>query len=458
MIIDRKLKLKAFKGTLDRFFELAGKKILKLDKDWDPTKGSPVFTVRGKYTARGWTEWTQGFQFGCQVLQFDATGNERFLQMGRANTIRHMAPHVSHIGVHDHGFNNISTYGNLRRLTLEGRANENADALNFYELAIKVSGAVQAARWSTTADGTGYIHSFNGPHSLFVDTIRSCRILALAHRLGHCLMGEGDRKISLLQRAIEHILNTAGYCVYYGEGRDAYDVRGRTVHESIFNMKDGCFRCPSTQQGYSPFTTWTRGLAWAILGAAEQLEFADTLSARELKANGAPQDYKDRLLRLAQAVCDFYIANTTTDGIPYWDTGAPGLARMPDHLKKKSRPDNPYEPLDSSAATIAAQGLLRLGRYLGIDTKEGRKYFQAGLTVTQTLFNSPYLAEDPRHHGFILHSIYHRPNGWDHIPSGSKIPQGESSMWGDYHAMELAIYMKHLIEGQPYLTFFGPEK
>ena len=84
-----------------------------------------------------------------------------------------MAPHVSHIGVHDHGFNNVSTYGNLLRLMSEGRIPENAWERNFYELALKCSGAVQAARWSPTADGGGYIYSFNGPHSLFVDTIRS---------------------------------------------------------------------------------------------------------------------------------------------------------------------------------------------------------------------------------------------------------------------------------------------
>jgi unsaturated chondroitin disaccharide hydrolase len=30
-----------------------------------------------------------------------------------------MAPHISHIGVHDHGFNNLSTYGNLLRLMNE---------------------------------------------------------------------------------------------------------------------------------------------------------------------------------------------------------------------------------------------------------------------------------------------------------------------------------------------------
>ena len=92
-----------------------------------------------------------------------------------------MAPHVSHIGVHDHGFNNLSTYGNLRRLMLEGVLPHDPRELDFYELAIKLSGAVQAARWTETAYGHGFIHSFNGPHSLFSDTMRSLRILGLAH-------------------------------------------------------------------------------------------------------------------------------------------------------------------------------------------------------------------------------------------------------------------------------------
>jgi len=59
-----------------------------------------------------------------------------------------MAPHVSHIGVHDHGFNNISTYGNLLRLMREGKIPLNEREKDFYELALKVSGAVQAARWT----------------------------------------------------------------------------------------------------------------------------------------------------------------------------------------------------------------------------------------------------------------------------------------------------------------------
>lgn len=454
MEIANRLKEKDLQPLLDRFFELSARKIAALDKAWDPAKGSPVFTVKGKYTSRGWTEWTQGFQFGCQILQFDATGDEKFLEMGRRRTLDFMAPHVSHTGVHDHGFNNISTYGNLRRLVLEGRVEGDADTLNFYEMALKVSGAVQAARWSVVADGTGYIHSFNGPHSLFSDTVRSCRVLVLAHKLGHVLMGENDRKISLLQRAVEHIANTSRYNVYFGKERDAYDIPGRVVHESIFNMTDGNYRCPSTQQGYSPFSTWTRGLAWIVTGFAEQLEAFQTLADADLKPMGGRAKLEAMMLATARATADFYIANTPTDGVPYWDTGAPGLAAMPDCLDRKSEPDNPHEPIDSSAAAIAAQGLLRLGKYLG-KSKTGRKYWKAGLSVARSIFQPPYLSESTRHQGLILHSVYHRPNGWDYVPKGKKVPSGEASMWGDYHAMELALYLKREIEGGPYPTFWG---
>src|SRR6266536_5875914 len=165
--------LAALAPKLRRLFELSAAKIRSIEAGWLESKGSPVFTVQGKYTSRGWTEWTQGFQFGAAILQFDATGDAEFLKIGRERTVDVMAPHVSHIGVHDHGFNNVSTYGNLLRLMTEGRITENIWERRFYEMALKVSGAVQAARWSRTSDGGGYMYSFNGPHSLFVDTMRT---------------------------------------------------------------------------------------------------------------------------------------------------------------------------------------------------------------------------------------------------------------------------------------------
>jgi len=459
--LDKQLTPADLLPKLARFWSRSAECIEAIEVSCPPGVASPVFTVDGRYTARGWTEWTQGFQYGSALLQFDATDDERYLELGRERTLAVMAPHLTHMGVHDHGFNNVSTYGNLWRLIAEDRIDDEPWEQQYYELALKVSGAVQAARWAKVSDDTGYIYSFNGQHSLFVDTIRSCRSLALAHQLGHGLMGERDEKINLLRRLLEHATNTARYNIWYGDGRDAYDIAGRMAHEAIFNATTGDYRCPSTQQGYSPFSTWTRGLAWAMLGFAELLEWLATRSDDELAAVGGRTAIEGTCVKAARATSDFYIRQTPNDGIPYWDTGAPGLAKLGDYLERPADPLNDYEPVDSSAATIAAQGLLRLGHYLVHsrgETADGVRYVQAGLTVLSTLLDEPYLSSDVRHQGLILHSVYHRPNGWDHVPTGRKIPCGESSMWGDYHAREVALYVQRLAEGAPYYTFFGPTR
>ncbi|NQU43818.1 glycosyl hydrolase, partial [bacterium] len=111
MKIDSRLKNADIRPALDRFLELAQRKVANLEKRWDFSRGSPVVTRRGHYETRGWTEWTQGFQFGCQLLVFDATDDRCFLDMARRNIVERMAPHLSHTGVHDHGFNNVSPYG-----------------------------------------------------------------------------------------------------------------------------------------------------------------------------------------------------------------------------------------------------------------------------------------------------------------------------------------------------------
>jgi hypothetical protein len=474
--------------------------------------------VQGSYVTRDWTDWTEGFLYGSALLQYDATGEEWFLNWGKNKTVERMATHVTHLGGHDHGFNNVSTFGNLLRLATEGRIEASEFEKRFYALALKTSGAVQAARWSRTCDGRGYIYSFNGPHSLFADTIRSLRSLGLAHRLGHVLKGENDRRISLLERLVQHAAVTAEFSVYYGEGRDAYDVRGRVAHEALFNPADGTYRCPSTQQGYSPFTTWTRALAWIMCGYAEQLEFLASLpedrfepgcgtgrsgdftsrSDRDVKSPLQPvtghPDALDRgatplsgraqiesmMRRAAEATCDYYLAQAATDGIVYWDTGAPNLVKLGDWRHQPSDPFNPYEPVDSSAAAIAAQGLWRLGTYLKRVSEHfvgahgsprrlplldacghataGDKYRQAALTIVKTLLDQPYLSTDPHHEGLILHSVYHRPKGWDYIPPGKSVPCGESSMWGDYHAREVALLIQREAKQQDYLAFFNAQE
>jgi unsaturated chondroitin disaccharide hydrolase len=280
----------------------------------------------------------------------------------------------------------------------------------------------------------------------------------VAHRLGHRAMGENDVSVSLLERALQHLEATAKYCIFYGEGRDSYDIpgeRGRTAHEAIFNTNDGRYRCPNSQQGFSAFTTWTRGLAWAMLGFAEELELLASLTDEELAPFGHREKWKELFLKAATATCDGFIANTAADGIPYWDAGAPELHKLGDWRQRAAEPFNEFEPVDSSAAAIGAQALLRLGHFLGKKGPEGQRYWQAGLTTLRTLLSDAYLGVEPEHQGLLLHTVYHRPNGWDHIPAGRRVPCGEACMWGDYHLREVALYLQRIIEGDAYYTFYG---
>lgn len=454
--VDQQLSIHDLAAPIEELFSMAPRRVRQINASTTLQGKTPVFTVDGVYVPQGWTEWTQGFQFGCALLCFDVTDDYELLEIGRENTVSRMATHVSSFGVHDHGFNNISTYGNLRRLMLEGRIPTNERELQLYETALQVSGAVQAFRWTPTEEGEGFIYSFNGPHSLFCDTIRSLRSLAVAHHLGHVLMDENDERVSLLERLIEHASTTARYSVYYGEGRDVFDVRGRVAHESVFNVNDGRYRCASTQQGYSPFTTWTRGLSWIMLGYPEQVEFLETLPDEALEPFGGREPCEAMMLDAATATCDFYIENTPTDGVPYWDTGAPQLTQLGDYLSRPADPFNEHEPVDSSAAAIAAQALLRLGRILkSKDKTQSQRYTQAGLRTLRTLLAEPYLNLADDHQGTLLHSVYHRPKGWDNIRGGSSVPHSESSMWGDYHLLEAALYVKRLIDEAPYYTFWG---
>ena len=450
---------RALAGRLGRMWELSARKIRAAERSYDPRQGSPVFTVGGAWTSRGWTEWTQGFQYGSALLQYDATGEEEFLELGRRRTVERMAPHVSHVGVHDHGFNNVSTYGNLLRLMNEGRLPENPWERSFYELALKSSGAVQA--------GAGRGPGIGGAASSTRSTGRTpCSWTRSAPcapwRWRTCWATSSWRKTTAGCRCWSASSSTRARTARLFRSTTARAATSTTCPAGsptspIFNLTDGRYRCPNSQQGYSPFSTWTRGLAWAILGFAEQVEFLDGLADWEPGAAGSRQDALAFMRRALQVTCDFYLDNTASDGIPYWDTGAPGLVRLGDWRGRPADPYNDAEPVDSSAAAIACQGLMRLGRDLAGrgDPRSGR-YLSAGLAVLARLLEEPYLSVRADHQGLLLHSVYHRPNGWDHVPPGRAVPCGESSMWGDYHLREAALYAQRLERG-PYLVFWRGE-
>ena len=106
---------------LKRFWELSAEKINLIEKHYDDSRGSPVFTIKGNYTTRGWTEWTRGFQYGSVILHYDITGENSLLTLGRKKTVEVMAPHVFH-RAGDYGrwrINDstaISLYGSIQKV------------------------------------------------------------------------------------------------------------------------------------------------------------------------------------------------------------------------------------------------------------------------------------------------------------------------------------------------------
>ncbi len=288
--------------------------------------------------------------------------------------------------------------------------------------------------------------------------MRSLRALAVAHQLGHRLAEEQDAQINLLERLVQHARATADFSVYYGTGRDTYDKRGRTAHESLFNVANGTYRGPAQPARlFAVLDVDARpGVGDARLRRTARVHRDGARGRARRRSADAPPSTASCARRRRRPATSTSTRPSPQDGIPYWDTGAPGLAALGDWRIRPADPFNDHEPVDSSAAAIAAQGLLRLGHYLG--DGDGDRYTQAGLRVVATLTDpaGPYLSTDASHHGLLLHSVYHWPNGWDHVPSGSRIPRGESSQWGDYHLREVALYVRRLATDAPYLTFFGP--
>ncbi|MCM3629152.1 glycoside hydrolase family 88 protein [Paenibacillus glycanilyticus] len=88
-------------------------------------------------------------------------------------------------------------------------------------------------------------------------------------------------------------------------------------------------------QGYAADSAWARGASWALYGFA--LSYRYTGEAR----------YREAALRVAR----FFVARLPEDAVPYWDFFLPEAGRE-------------LMPRDSSAAAIAASGLLELADLL----------------------------------------------------------------------------------------------
>ncbi|KAI7217899.1 hypothetical protein KC333_g3942 [Hortaea werneckii] len=125
-----------------------------------------------------------------------------------------------------------------------------------------------------------------------------------------------------------------------------------TCHVVNFEQRDGSIKQRMTNQGYSDSSCWARGQAWGITG------FAQTY--------GWTRDAG--FLHVSCRLADYFLQQLTDDCVPFWDFAAP-------------RPG----PKDTSAAMIAAYGMLLLDQHLQRSTD---KYLTAALRLVHGVLAS----------------------------------------------------------------------
>jgi unsaturated chondroitin disaccharide hydrolase len=367
---------------IDRAFNFGVEQLEKMLAKWPANQPAPIHTRHGMWHRPHfiWTDWCPGFFAGMMWLAYERTGKTEWREAAERYT-RALEHRKFDRDVHDLGFIFMSTVDRWHRLVSED------DPLKQWLKDILVTaGTIQSFRWKDTGDDH-YIYSFHGPQSLFIDIMMNIRLLFRARQLG--------ASEELFRRAVTHARTTEKYLVRK-RGEKIMDREGSVIHEGIFNPVRGEFRNLSTQQGYSPFTCWARGLAWAIYGFTDTFLFtADPF-----------------FLETAERCAGFYFENTPDNGVPFWDYGAPNI---------------PDEPVDSSAAAIVACAFWKL-KDIESTTRGSQAYRNAALSILGTLTNDEFLgAHDTAYEGILRHGVYHRPMNWG---------VDESVMWGDYFFME----------------------
>jgi unsaturated chondroitin disaccharide hydrolase len=326
----------------------------------------PLYTEGGKWKhgKEAWTNWCEGFLGGMMWIFARRTGDAYWRE--RAEHYSRLIEHrKTDTKVHDLGFLFWSTW--KRWYDLEGDAAVNAVVIE--------AGRTAGSRFNERGR---YLPSFVAPESSFIDIMMNVGIIFYAAQQ------TGDSE--LLRVATEHCLTTRRFLV---RGDDS------TAHEGIFDPESGEFLRQTTHQGWRDDSSWVRGQTWALYGFGTAYKLSG----------------ERRFLETAQRCADYYIARTPAHGVPPNDWDEP----------------NPIRPYESSAAAIAASGLLQLAE-LSDEPGRAAGYRDYAHTILATLCTSEFLAIDtPGWEGILKHASYHERKG---------LGVDESVMWGEYFFVE----------------------
>jgi unsaturated chondroitin disaccharide hydrolase len=301
------------------------------------------YTVGAKWACSTAQGWASGYVSGGLWLAYQLTGNDSWRRRAVARQAAIGALPITSASL-NLGALFFPSY--VRAYTLTGDPSYQAAA---------VGAAVAAAERFDPEVGAMRSRA-SGDFNVIIDSLVKSRLLWWA--------ADHGGPASLRDIAYRHAYTTA---------RDFISADGGTYNIVFYDEATGAVTLKTTAAGYGSESIWARGQAWAILGfAAAYRETGDPV-----------------FLRAARAVTDRYLADVPADMVPYWDFRDPAI---------------PAAPRDSSAAAIAASGMIDLA-LAEPDSANGARYAAAARATLSSLMSPAYSAFGPSP-CFLLHGTY----------------------------------------------------
>lgn len=304
----------------------------------------------GKYDDADTSWWTSGFWPGMLWVMYDVTGRQSFRQAAWRwdEELERWFARDGEFLHHDVGFQFLSTA--VLKYKITGDADGRRRGLRAADYL--------ASRFNPAGQ---FIRAWNGDMAgwAIIDCMMNLSLLFWASE------ETGDPRY-------RHI------AVRHAETAIRHSVRedGSVNHIVSFDPETGAFIESFGGQGLAPDSSWSRGTAWALYG------FANTY-----RHTG-----DERFLTTAKRIAHYFIAALPEDGVPYWDFRLESLEG---------------EPRDSSAAAIAASGLLEIAE--AVPAGEKRLYADAAERILASLTERYATWDRPEHEAILLHGTGHKP-------------------------------------------------
>lgn len=394
-----------------------------------PTRYPTATDASGQWLVATSSDWRSGFFPGVLWQLYERTRDPLWLARARGWTAA-IEPMKDRPIDHDLGFRFCLSYGNGHRLS-DSKAESDRAYRDAARAVLLQAAATLDRRFDMGGVPVGALRSEDdyppgSRYPVYIDSMMNLCLLFSAWELS------GAPPSGPARAWFEHALTQARTTLSRHLRADA-----STYHIVEHNdgsgggAADGAVYRKSTDQGFAPESTWSRGQAWALYGFAQAYRFARA----DARADAA------ELLGASRRTAAYFLDHLP-DRFPAdpYNHAAGDLVPPSDFNAALGEPAGPYGTRraglkartgrDSSAAAVAAAGLLWLAQ-LSPERDEQARAFQAGEDILRSLLTFrgadgalAYLAKSSVHQGVLAAGA---------VAFGSA-PQSLS--YGDYYALE----------------------